>query len=252
MIVILFLSIFFLSCSSVDNYSQIKVKEVIDGDTVILANGKILRYIGIDTPEVRIKQDKGFTYDPQPFALEAKEANRKLVENKFVRIEFDVEKNDEHKRLLGYCFVDDLFVNAKLVEDGLAVLYTRPPNVKYADLFVELQKKARLSKKGIWGTYEVISSDEAHKFINSIRRVRGRVIDTYQSSKAVFLNFGKDYRKDFTVVIFNDCLKFFREKNIEPAIFYRGKTIEVSGRIKEYNGPEIIVCTPYQIELVKE
>ena len=245
-----FLLLFLLSCSfPQQDYSQIKVLEVIDGDTVKLSNGKLLRYIGLDTPEVRIKSNGGFKYDPQPFALEAKEYNRRLVEGKPVKIEFDVDRYDRYGRLLGYCFVDDKFVNAELIEKGYAVIYTYPPNVKYADLFVKLQAEAREKQRGLWTSYVLIDASDAHLYVNQIRRVRGRVLSTYESNKCIFLNFGRDYKSDFTVVIFKNSLDTFRNRNIDPINFYRGKIIEVSGRIKEYNGPEIIVNSPYEIEV---
>jgi len=233
-------------------YNHIKVKKVIDGDTIILSNGKHLRYIGLDTPEVRIRKRGKFIYDPQPFSLEAKKMNKKLVENKFIRVEFDVEKLDTYGRILGYCFVGDTFVNDELIKEGLAVLYTKPPNVKYTKVFIESQEQARSLHKGLWGVYEAVPSSDAYKFINQIRRVRGRVLNTYKSRKVVYLNFGRDYKTDFTVIIFNDCLKFFRVKGIEPQVFYAGKEVEVWGKIREYNGPEIIVSMPYQIKVLDE
>lgn len=247
------LSLFFLACvSPSNNTSQIKVTEVIDGDTVKLSNGKLLRYIGIDTPEIRIKEGKEFIYAPQFFSLDAKKFNERLVEGKFVKIEFDVDKTDKYGRLLGYCYVDDIFVNARLIEEGFAVLYTRPPNVKYVDEFIKLQRQAREDKKGLWGAYETISHNEAHKHVNQIRTVKGKVLNTYDSGKTVFLNFGSDYKTDFTVVIFKDSLKYFQDKGINPLSFYRKKTIQVTGKIKEYNGPEIIVNTPGEIEIINE
>ena len=232
------------------NYSHIKVVEVIDGDTVRLENGKVLRYIGIDTPELRKKVEDRWIYSPAPFAEEAKEYNRKLVEGRYVRVEFDVKKTDEYGRLLGYIFVDNTFVNAKLLEEGLAVLYTQPPNVKYVDLFVKLQKKARKEKKGLWGSYKVIDASSAYKFIGQIRTVKGKVLSTYRSHNCIFLNFGKDWRKDFTVVIFRKSWDYFKRKGIEPEVFYKNKMIEVTGRIQEYNGPEIIVNLPEEITVL--
>jgi len=247
------LSLFLILACSQFNYSQIKVIEVIDGDTVRLSNGKLLRYIGLDTPEVRIKNKGGdFKYQPQPFSLEAKEFNRKLVEGKDVRIEFDIEKADRYGRLLGYCFVDKIFVNARLIEQGYAVLYTYPPNVKYVDLLVASQKKAQRTKKGLWGSFAIIDHTQADKYINQIRSVQGWVVETYKSTKCVFLNFGRDYRSDFTVAIFNNTLGAFNKEGIDPESFYEGKEIRVTGKIREYNGPEIIVNSPYEIEVLEE
>ncbi|UCG35462.1 MAG: thermonuclease family protein [Candidatus Omnitrophota bacterium] len=247
-----FLLFFLLVSCAPSDYSNIKVDEVIDGDTIKLSNGKLLRYIGIDTPEMRTKRGNQFIYSPQPYSLEAKEFNRNLVEGKFVRIEFDVEKHDRYKRLLGYCFAGEEFVNAKMITEGMAVIYTKPPNVKYADLFVDLQKQARKARKGLWGAYKIIDQSRAHKYINQIRTVRGKVLNTYDSGKVVFLNFGEDYKTDFTVIIFRNSLPHFKRKGIDPVTFYNAKTIEVSGRIREFNGPEIIVNSPEEIEIIGE
>ena len=247
---LVFFFIFCISCSAPADYSKIKIQEVIDGDTVRLANGELLRYIGLDTPEINIKKDGRFIYDPQPFALEAKKQNRRLTEGKTVRLEFDVEKKDRYGRLLGYCFVDEVFVNAELIKQGLAALYTFPPNVKYADLFVKLQRQAREEKRGFWGKQDIVSSDQAHEYINQVRTVRGKVLSAYQSPKCVFLNFSQDYKTDFTVVIFNNSLGSFRARDINPMTFYEGKIIEITGRIKEYNGPEIIANSPDEIEVI--
>lgn len=123
-----------LSCQG--NYYL--VTRVIDGDTIVLANGIHVRYIGIDTPE---SDESGYK--------EATEANRELVEGKKVRLEYDVErkeKTNEWKlkiygppRTLAYVYVDGIFVNAWLVENGYARASPYPPNVKYKELFQELE-----------------------------------------------------------------------------------------------------------------
>lgn len=244
--------LFILSCSKPADYSHIRVTEVIDGDTVRLADGRLLRYIGVDTPEMRVKKQNRFIYSPQPYALEAKKLNSKLVEGQYIKIEFDVEKTDVYGRLLGYCFVGNTFVNAKLAEEGFAVLCTIPPNVKYADIFVRSQKDARENKRGLWGAYETIAHTEAGSYINQIRTVRGKIIGIRMAKRCIFLNFGKRYKDDFTVVIFNNSLPYFHKKGIDPLTYYKSKTVEVSGRIKEYNGPQIIVNDPADIRIIDE
>lgn len=122
------------------------VKRVIDGDTIVLTNNQRVRYIGIDTPEIS-HPHKGVEW----LGAEAKDFNKKLVEHKWVRLEFDIELRDKYGRLLAYVYVDDKFVNAELVKQGYAKVYTFPPNVKYVDLFLELQKEARGHTRGLWG-----------------------------------------------------------------------------------------------------
>jgi micrococcal nuclease len=122
-----------------------RVERVIDGDTIKLSSGERVRYIGIDTPETKHPKKP-----VQYFGKEAYEANKKLVEGKKVRLEFDVQKRDRYGRLLAYVYVDDVFVNAWLVKNGFAYSYTYPPNIKYQELFVKLQKEARENKRGLW------------------------------------------------------------------------------------------------------
>jgi micrococcal nuclease len=242
--------IFLSACNQSYDYSHIKVIRVIDGDTVKLENGASLRYIGLDTPETRIKKGKQFIYAPQPFAIEATKLNKKLVENKYVRVEFDVEKTDVYGRLLGYCFVDNTFINAKLIEEGFAVTFTIPPNVKYVDTFIALQRAAREAKKGMWGVYETVNADETPKYVNQIRTVRGKIGSSHQTKKTISLNFDTNNKENVKIVIFDNSYDAFRKKGIDPLKFYIGKTVEVSGRIRQYKTyTELIVSNPEEITL---
>ncbi len=122
------------------------VIRVIDGDTIELNTGEKVRYIGINAPELHHPQ-KGVEY----FAREAYEANRRMVEGKRIRLEFDVEKRDRYGRLLAYVYVDDIMVNEWLVANGYAQVATFPPNVRYAERFRKLEAEARRLKIGLWG-----------------------------------------------------------------------------------------------------
>lgn len=122
-----------------------RVVYIYDGDTVKLDNGERVRYLGIDTPEMNYNNPPS-----EYFAEEAKRFNTDLVHRKNIRLEFDSVKRDKYNRLLAYVYVDDTFVNARLIEEGYAKVYIIPPNVKHADDFLELQRKAREAKKGMW------------------------------------------------------------------------------------------------------
>jgi micrococcal nuclease len=121
------------------------VKKVIDGDTIQLESGEVVRYLGIDTPEL-FSKEKG----PEFYAQEAARYNKKLVFLKKVRLEFDVEKKDNYNRLLAYVFVKNIFVNAELVRLGYAKANIKPPNLKYKDMLLKLQQKAMEEEKGLW------------------------------------------------------------------------------------------------------
>lgn len=48
-------------------------------------------------------------------------------------MEYDDEKNDVYDRKLGYLFLDDEFINEKLLKEGMAKLYTKTTNQKYSE-----------------------------------------------------------------------------------------------------------------------
>ncbi len=136
------------------------VSKVIDGDTIKLSNGQVVRYIGIDTPETNHPR-KG----KECFGEEAKLANKKLVEGKKVRLEKDISETDRYGRLLRYVFVDGLFVNEYLVKQGYAHARSYPPDVKYQEIFRQAEQYAREKRLGLWGS--VCQQSKTSKYITS-------------------------------------------------------------------------------------
>lgn len=129
---------------------QAHVRRVIDGDTVELQDGRLVRYIGIDAPESRRKINDRWVEDPQPLSREATQMNRRLVEGKAVRLEYDVQPLDRFGRLLAYVYDGEVMINAQLLRSGLAKLLTIPPNVKYVEQFRALVEEARRQRRGLW------------------------------------------------------------------------------------------------------
>jgi micrococcal nuclease len=128
-----------------------RVVRITDGDTVRVdieggAKDVAVRYIGMDTPETK---EPGKPV--QPFGPEASADNEKLVANRRVCMEKDVSESDRYGRLLRVIWREDgLMVNRQLVLDGLAVLETVPPDVKYVEVFREAQADARARQAGMW------------------------------------------------------------------------------------------------------
>lgn len=127
------------------NITYANVVNVVDGDTFTLDSGKVVRMIGIDTPE---------TVAPgKPIQCYGKEASKKteeLIDGKTVKLEKDVSETDRYNRLLRYVYVDDIFVNEYLVAEGYAKASSYPPDIKYQGKFTEAQRKAQEENKGLW------------------------------------------------------------------------------------------------------
>lgn len=138
----------------IDNYKYgdlITVAEVLDGDTIVLENGRLVRYIGIDTPEMEIENENEESYPEECYATEATEANRSMIEGRQVRLFQDVSTYDHNGRLLAYVYRDDgVFVNLELVKNGFAVAAAYPPDTEKAELFSIMEREARSRQIGLW------------------------------------------------------------------------------------------------------
>jgi len=124
------------------------VVRVVDGDTIhvqLADRVEKIRYIGVNAPEIHHPL-KG----QEPGGREAAAVNRRLVGGRHVRLELDVRTRDRYGRLLAYVWVGDTMINAELVREGYAQVMTVPPNVKYQELFVMLQREARHAGRGLW------------------------------------------------------------------------------------------------------
>jgi micrococcal nuclease len=122
------------------------VRRVADGDTVELTDGRLVRYLGIDAPEIDHAAGTA-----QPFGFEARARNREWVGAGRVRLEADVERFDAYGRTLAYLFLPDgSLVNEKLLAEGLAFCLTRAPNVKHAGRLLRAQRAAMEARRGIW------------------------------------------------------------------------------------------------------
>lgn len=131
-----------------------EVIRVVDGDTVILnidVQKTRVRLIGIDTPE-SVAEDKSRNVKEGKIASKY---TKNLLENKKVRLEFDDEKEDVYERKLGYVFLDDEFINEKLLKEGMAKLYTKTTNQKYSERLKKAEQYAKDNKKGFWKDFYV-------------------------------------------------------------------------------------------------
>jgi endonuclease YncB( thermonuclease family) len=117
----------------------VHVKRVYDGDTVLLEDGRTVRYLGINTPEYQ-----------EPFYLKAKRLNESLVQGRAIRLEFDQERGDGRNRLLAYVYAGDELVNARLVQEGLGHAFFIGSNRRHHALLLRLQAEAQQRKVGIW------------------------------------------------------------------------------------------------------
>jgi micrococcal nuclease len=119
------------------------VTQVVDGDTFRCGDGRRVRLIGVDTPE-KAQGEAG--------RLARQALLRYLPPGRVVRLERDVQATDRYGRVLAFVWTGATMVNEAMVREGWAVLYTVPPDVKYAERFHRAQKEARARRAGLWAS----------------------------------------------------------------------------------------------------
>lgn len=131
-----------------DHDATATVTRVVDGDTIDISPSveglSRVRLIGMDTPEVY--------FGTQPYGPEASAFAKQELEGQEVGLELDVRKVDPFGRLLAYVYLPDgEMFNETLLQEGYAQVATYPPNVRYVDRFLEVQREARAASRGLWG-----------------------------------------------------------------------------------------------------
>ncbi len=130
------------------------VAHVVDGDTVTLDTGQRVRLLGIDAPEM---EKEG---QPADFlAHKSKQVLADLAQGKRVRLEYDRLRYDRYGRILAYLFLmDGTDLSREMVRQGLAHVYTVPPNMRFREELLAAQREAIAARRGVW--LEALKQDE--------------------------------------------------------------------------------------------
>ncbi|MDO9271320.1 MAG: thermonuclease family protein [Methylobacter sp.] len=215
-------------------YDFYRIKTVYDGDTVVLEDGRKVRFLGINTPEVQHR-------DKQADAG-GNEAKRWLIDklkNTKVRLEVGAEKTDKYGRILAHLFTEKKeHVNRQLVTAGLAAVSIYPLELHYVNELVKAQDQAEQAKLGIWGRPEYAAipvgslTEDGHQ---GWTRLVGKVVNIRKTRKSVYLEFSPVLSAAkgavFDARIESKWLGLFPDIND-----YLGKTIEVRGWLNKNKG----------------
>jgi micrococcal nuclease len=200
-------------------YGFYRVKTVYDGDTVVLEDGRKIRLLGINTPEVQHKDKIA-----EAGGEDAKAWLIKKLQHTKVRLEFDSEKTDKYGRALAYLFTKKKeHINLSLVKEGLATTSIYPPNLLYVNELLAAENKAEQDQLGIWQQpgYAAIPvgklTEEGHP---GWSRLVGKVVTIRNTPKSIYLVFSSL----FEARIERKWRSLFPDVND-----YLGKTIEVRG-----------------------
>lgn len=223
------------------------VVEVVDGDTVRLSDGREVRLVGIQAPKLPLGRRN---FNEWPLADDAKRALESLVLGQEVSLGYGGREIDRHGRQLAHLVLaDGRWVQGTILRNGLARVYGFADNRALLDRMLAEERAARDAGLGIWANsyYAVRDHGEAARDLGTFQLVEGTVRDAAEVRGTVYLNFGEDWRSDFTVMIRRRALDLFRQSGVEP-LDLEGRPVRVRGWLDDRNGPMIEATHPEQIE----
>ncbi len=242
------------ACEGLRDGPKGTVTSIVDGDTLLLDTGLVVRLIGIQAPKLALGRDG---YADWPGGDEARAALVALTYDKPVLLRYGGEEIDRHGRALAQVIVTGetpVWVQEAMLAQGEARVYSFPDNRSCLAELMAAETRARAAGLGIWGNsyYRVRRADrpaDLAKLAGHYELVEGRVLSAEKVGARVYLNFGRYYKEDFTAVIDARALRLFAEAHIDPAKF-GGALLRIRGWIDDYDGPRIAVTHPEQIELL--
>jgi hypothetical protein len=236
------------------------VKDIIDPLVMQLEDGRIVQLAGLDIPDFS-RQGAG------DIAFEAKTLMKKIFEGKKVTLYQSTDpkmrlNRMEHELVHLALSEENTWAQGVLLSEGLARVRTTVETVALSDEMYDLEDKARQApppapgeppSRNLWlhPIYNILTPETALRAPHFFQVVEGKILKVAVVKNVIYLNFGKNWRTDFSIGIKPDARRLFSKMNQKPQEWI-GKTVRVRGWLENYNGPYIDIDHPQRIELIDE
>ncbi|NCT40707.1 MAG: hypothetical protein GW778_03480 [Alphaproteobacteria bacterium] len=231
---------------------QGEVADVLSPVTILMKDGTIIRLVGIDVPGM-------YKDDASVMAVTARDILRDLLAGQRVEIYQTTDKNSGLVNRMGQQLAHlklakgGFWAQGVLLKLGLARVKTTAANAHMADKMLVIERAAREEKIGIWANdaYGVVSADNAESAVGNFAIVEGRIQSVALKKNRLYINFGKNWRHDFTVSIAPEDKRAFSNARLDPMRWGR-KRVRVRGSVRDYNGPYMEITHPGAIEFLDD
>ncbi len=223
--------LFILLCFTAAQAGEVVTpSRVLSGEEIELEDGRILRLSGI----------KGASPEAAAF-LEAH------VRGKNLNLKDEVR--DRYGRFVAKAFVEGETpcVQEALLREGWAFLYCVPEN-QCPDAWANIEREARLDKKGFWATHADTPAEEAIGRIGAYGFVTGVAAKAERVKNKVYVTLGNGGPSDFKVIIAAKYIRIFKKQGID-LLALQGQKLRVRGWITRASGPAITISDRHQLEV---
>lgn len=223
----------------------VTVADVVDGAHLRLADGREIMLAGIEAPK------------HAPRAEEARRFLAGLMAKGPLALRAGKARTDRYGRLLGpLLLADGVSVQERLVEAGYARVSNGYDRHDCMSDLLAIERRARRQRTGIWadplyGLRDAGDVAALERLEGSFQIVEGRVAHVATIRRRIYFNFGEDWHTDFTVTVAPADAKLF-EDAIGVLGVLEGRHVRVRGFIEHFNGPEMTLTRPEEIELLSE
>lgn len=208
-----------------------------------------LRLAGVVVPPSPVNGPSATPWLPQ---VAARTGLAGLIVDHCLSLVPDVPPVDRYNRVYAHVLRDDgLWIQGELVRRGLVVVMPGLDAAEQIRRLLPLEIEARTARRGLWADdhYGVRSVDDVGQYVGTLQLVEGTVRKATRVGPQIYLNFGDDWRSDFTIVIPAKALAVWARSGVDPLLL-GGRRIRVRGVIETLNGPMIEAPQPEAIEIL--
>jgi len=230
--------------------APLAVAAVTDGATFALADGSSVALAGVDPP----RRPLDLAADaPWPIGEAARGSLAGALAQGPVTAAWASSAPDRYGRRRGYVFAGGQSVETMLLAAGLAEARWRPGEEACFASFAAVEDQAIAAGRGIWALpafRPLAANDPSLAAENGLYRlVEGRVDSVGYGSRMIFLDFGRDFRRDFTVMVPQAVAAEMAAAG-QPADTLVGRFVRVRGVIEETGGAAVRLNDAAELEVV--
>ena len=232
-----------------------RVLKVIDGDSFVLKTDEgalTVRLASIEAPHFGREEKPAW-----PFAVESKSALQALILGQEVSLYYADRERDRFGRAIAQAYIasrdgtPETWIQSEMIKQGFARVYSWPGEQADIVSLYSLERNVRDQKRGIWSDpfYAIRSPDPdpLAQFVDSVQIIEGIVTSTADVRGTIYLNFGADYKTDFTIAVARKYRRKF--EGVDP-VSLEGARVRVRGWVELYNGPMIWIDHPERLEVL--